>query len=45
MDTVILRDESGTEIKMEISDQELYDKDINEGDWVYFDLNNQIFKE
>ena len=45
MDTVILRDESGTEIKMEISDQELYDKDINEGDWVYFDVSNVIFKE
>lgn len=28
-----------------ISDSTLYDKDINEGDWVYFDLNNQIFKE
>ena len=26
-------------------DAELYSKDINEGDWVYFDLNNRIFKE
>ena len=45
MDKVILRDESGSEISMEISDLELYEKNINEGDWVYFDLNNQIFKE
>lgn len=26
-------------------DKELYEKDINEGDWVYFDLNDEIFKE
>lgn len=45
MDKVILRDESGSEINMEISDSELYEKGINEGDWVFFDLNNQIFKE
>lgn len=40
-----LRDENGIEIDMAISDSTLYDKDINEGDWVYFDPNNQIFKE
>lgn len=45
MDKVILRDENGIEIDMAISDSTLYDKDINEGDWVYFDPNNQIFKE
>ena len=45
MDKVVLRDESGSEISMDISDTELYEKDINEGDWVFFDLNNQIFKE
>ena len=45
MDSVVLRDENGSEISMEISDSELYEKDINEGDWVFFDLNNQIFKE
>lgn len=45
MDKVILRDENGLEIDMEISDKELYQKDINEGDWVYFDLDNVIFKE
>lgn len=44
-DKVILRDENGQEIEMDISDKELYQKDINEGDWVYFDLNNVIFKE
>lgn len=45
LDKVILRDENGQEIEMDISDKELYQKDINEGDWVYFDLNNVIFKE
>ena len=45
MDKIILRDESGTEIDMEVPDTELYEKNINEGDWVFFDLNNQIFKE
>ena len=45
MDHLILRDESGQEIGFEVADQELYDKDINEGDWVSFDLNNVISKE
>lgn len=45
MDNVILRDENGSEIDMKIPDSELYEKDINEGDWVFFDLNNHIFKE
>lgn len=45
LDKVILRDENGQEIEMDIFDKELYQKDINEGDWVYFDLNNVIFKE
>lgn len=44
-DKVILRDENGSEIDMEIPDAELYEKDINEGDWVYFDLKNRIFKD
>ena len=30
MDKVILRDESGSEIDMEIPDAELYEKDIND---------------
>ena len=37
MDKVLLRDENGSEIDMEIADKELYSKDINEGDW----LNHQ----
>jgi len=45
MDKVILRDENGSEISMEIPDKELYEKTINEGDWVFFDLSNHIFKE
>lgn len=45
MDKVLLRNESGQEIEMEVADDELYQKRINEGDWVYFDLNNNIFKE
>ena len=45
MDKVILQDETGDEIKMEIPDKELYEKDINEGDCVYFDVNNVILKD
>lgn len=44
MDRVILRDEDGSEIEMEIPDLELYEKDIVEGDWVSFNLDNQVFK-
>ncbi len=40
-----LRDEAGHEIEMEVADADLYAKDINEGDWVYFDKDNQIYKE
>ena len=45
MDKLILRDENGQEIHMEVPDKDLYEKNINEGDWVYFDVNNVIFKE
>ncbi len=41
---VTLCDEAGNEISMEIPDAELYAKDINEGDWVSFNSNNQILK-
>ncbi len=41
---VTLCDEAGNEIAMEIPDAELYSKDINEGDSVYFDSENQIVK-
>lgn len=44
MDRVILRDEDGSEIEMEIPDSELYEKDIVEGDWASFNLDNQVFK-
>lgn len=44
MDRVILRDEDGSEIEMEIPDSELYEKDIVEGDLVSFNLDNQVFK-
>ena len=40
-----LRDEAGQEIDMEVADAELLAKDINEGDWVFFDKDNKIFKE
>lgn len=45
MDKPILRDENAQEIDMEVPDKELYEKGINEGDWVYFDLNNSIYKD
>lgn len=44
-DKVILRDENRSEIDMEIPEAELYEKFINEGDRVYFDLENKIYKE
>ena len=44
MDKVILLDESGFEISMKISDSELYEEDINEGDFVFLDDNNKIIK-
>ncbi|MCR5771424.1 MAG: hypothetical protein K6G87_09360 [Butyrivibrio sp.] len=40
-----LRDEAGQEIDMEVADADLLAEDINEGDWVYFDKDNKIFKE
>lgn len=42
---LLLRDETGQEIDMEVADAELLAKDINEGDWVVFDKDNEIFKE
>lgn len=45
MDTVFLRNEEGDEIVMRVSDKELYDKNINEGDSVYFDMDEHIHKE
>ncbi len=45
MDRVILRDAEGQEISMWIPDKELYDKNINEGDRVCVDEDNQIYKD
>lgn len=45
MDTVFLRNENGDEIVIKVSDKELYDKEINEGDSVYFDMEERIHKE
>lgn len=44
MDKVTLRSDDG-EVEIEISDKELYEKNINESDWVFFDVNNAIYKE
>ena len=40
-----LRDESNHETDMEVADADLLAEDINEGDWIYFDKDNKIFKE
>ena len=45
MDRLLLRNQEGQEIMMQVSDKELYAKDINEGDRVYFDVHDEIFKE
>ncbi|WP_458458442.1 hypothetical protein [Pseudobutyrivibrio sp.] len=42
---LLLRDETGQEIDIEVADAELLSKDINEGDWVFFDKDNEIIKE
>jgi len=44
-DKVILRGEGREEISVEVSEKALDDKNINEGDWVYFDVHNEIHKE
>ncbi len=45
MDRLLLRNENGQEIYLEVSDKELYAKNINEGDWVSFALNHEIIKQ
>ncbi len=42
---VILEDEAGNQIEREVPDADLYKRDINEGDLVYFDEAGQIQKE
>lgn len=44
MDKVTLRGDEG-EIVVEVADKELYEKNINERDWVFFDVNNVIYKD
>ncbi len=43
-DIVILADDSGAEIRLELPDEELVAKGINEGDRVRIDENNEIGK-
>ena len=40
-----LRDVAGHEIDLEVPDADLLAQDINEGDWVYFDKDDNIHKE
>lgn len=41
---VILEDEAGNQIEREVPDADLYARNINEGDLVYFDEADQIQK-
>ena len=43
-DIVILSDDSGAEIRLELPDEELVAKGINEGDRVQLDENSKIIK-
>lgn len=43
-DTVCLRNLEGQELQLQIRDTELYRKKINIGDWVYFDVKDEIHK-
>ena len=40
-----LRDVAGHEIEFEVQDADLLAQDINEGDWVFFDKDDNIHKE
>ena len=40
-----LRDVAGHEIDLEVPDEDLLAQDINEGDWVFFDKDDNIHKE
>ena len=44
MDKVILAYDDGQEMTVEVPDKELYEKDINIGDRVWLDGENQINK-
>jgi len=45
MDRVLLVDEAGAERVIEVPDEELYDKDINEGDVVGIDAEGKLQKQ
>ncbi|MBR1572996.1 MAG: hypothetical protein IJ655_09650 [Lachnospiraceae bacterium] len=42
---LLLRDVAGHEIEFEVQDADLLAQDINEGDWVFFDKDDNIYKE
>ena len=44
MAVVILVDSSGEELRVKAEDAMLYERDINEGDKVYFDKDNKLEK-
>ena len=44
-DRVILKDKDNNEIAMQIADSVLYHKNIRVGDWVHFDLRDEIYKD
>lgn len=44
MAVVTLVDSSGKELRVKAEDAMLYEKEINEGDKVYFDKNNKLEK-
>lgn len=45
MDSIRICDIEGRELEMEVPDADLLTQNINEGDWVYFDKENNIYKE
>jgi len=44
-DEVLLRAVDGEKICVKVSDKELYEKNINVGDWVHFDIEGNVIKE
>jgi hypothetical protein len=42
---LLFRDVAGHEIDLEVPDADLLAQDINEGDWVFFDKDDNIHKE
>jgi len=44
-DEVLLRSADGEKISVKVSDKELYEKKIDIGNWVHFDIGGHICKE